>query len=56
MKNLFAVIIFIAVAMSVVNLISRKFRISERYDRAPRELSAWKSLDKGIDPTKGKKK
>jgi hypothetical protein len=32
-------------------LLSRKFRISSRYERAPRTLSQWSSLDKGIDPT-----
>jgi hypothetical protein len=32
-------------------LLSRKFRISSRYERAPRTLTQWSSLDKGIDPT-----
>jgi hypothetical protein len=32
-------------------LLSRKFRISPRYERAPRTLTQWSSLDKGIDPT-----
>lgn len=31
--------------------ISRMFRLSPRYERAPRKLSPWNSLDKGIDPT-----
>jgi hypothetical protein len=31
--------------------ISRKVRLSSRYDRAPRTLSPWNSMDKGIDPT-----
>lgn len=32
-------------------IISRKFRISNRYERAPRTLTQWSALDKGIDPT-----
>jgi hypothetical protein len=38
----------------VVVSISRKMRISgkyERTDRKAREISPWKSLDQGIDPT-----
>jgi len=31
--------------------ISRRVRLSPRYDRAPRTLSPWNSMDKGIDPT-----
>jgi hypothetical protein len=34
--------------------ISRKFRLSSRYEREDknaREISDWKALDKGIDPT-----
>ena len=46
-----AVAVFILVA-----LIGRKFKISSRYDRKPRDVSArdlnpWNALDKGIDPT-----
>jgi len=35
--------------------ISRKVRLSSRYERAPRKLSTWNSLDKGIDPTEDTK-
>jgi hypothetical protein len=34
--------------------ISRKFRLSGRYereDKKAREISDWKALDRGIDPT-----
>jgi hypothetical protein len=31
--------------------ISRRIRLSSRYERAPKKLSPWSSLDKGIDPT-----
>jgi hypothetical protein len=56
MKNIFSVIVFISLAMALVSVIGRKFKISDRYERKPKELSPWNSLDKGIDPTKGKKK
>jgi hypothetical protein len=40
-------------------LISLRFRISSRYereDKKDREISDWKSLDLGIDPTDEEKK
>ena len=40
-------------------LISRRFRISSRYEREDKkdsEISDWKSLDLGIDPTEEEKK
>lgn len=56
MKNVTEILFFIGAAMASVVVIGKKFRISTRYERKPRELSAWNSLDKGIDPTKAKKK
>lgn len=44
-------LIFISI---VVISISRKLRLSgkyERTDKKAREISPWKSLDQGIDPT-----
>jgi hypothetical protein len=41
-------LIFVA-ALAIA--ISRRVRLSPRYERAPRKLSQWGSLDKGIDPT-----
>jgi hypothetical protein len=41
--------------MAIVLVIARKFKISSRYERAPRELNSWASLDKGIDPTEDRK-
>ena len=44
-------LIFISI---VVISISRKMRLSgkyERTDKKAREISPWKSLDQGIDPT-----
>jgi hypothetical protein len=31
--------------------ISRRVRLAARYERTPKKLSTWNSLDKGIDPT-----
>lgn len=31
--------------------ISRRVRLSARYERSPRKLSPWNAMDKGIDPT-----
>ena len=47
------------VAIAAISL-SRKFRLSGKYERTDknaREISDWKALDRGIDPTeKGEKK
>jgi hypothetical protein len=45
------ILISIICVAALTILISRKFRISSRYERAPRTLTQWSSLDKGIDPT-----
>jgi len=43
------------VVMAIVLLLARKFKISTRYERAPRQLNSWSALDKGIDPTEDQK-
>jgi hypothetical protein len=43
------------VVMTIVVLIARRFRISSRYERAPRQLNSWAALDRGIDPTEDEK-
>jgi hypothetical protein len=45
------ILISITCVLGLTILLSRKFRISSRYERAPRTLTQWSSLDKGIDPT-----
>jgi hypothetical protein len=45
----------VLVAVAAISM-SRKMRFSKRYERNTRELSAWNSLDKGIDPTEDKPK
>lgn len=49
-KLSFSLLLFAVIAVSI----SRKLRLSNRYDRndkQAREISDWKSLDQGIDPT-----
>ena len=41
--------------IAIVLLIARRFKISSRYERAPRQLNSWSALDKGIDPTEDQK-
>jgi hypothetical protein len=31
--------------------ISRKIRLSARYEREPKKITPWNAMDKGIDPT-----
>jgi hypothetical protein len=52
MKDLAPVILSIVVILILVFLISRRFNISSRYERAPKADSPWSALDKGIDPSK----
>lgn len=51
MTNNGAILISTIVIFIGVLLIGRKFRLSSRYERAPRTLNSWSALDKGIDPS-----
>jgi hypothetical protein len=55
MSEFFPIVIAAVVVMAFVLLVARKFKISSRYDRAPRELNSWAALDKGIDPSEDQK-
>jgi hypothetical protein len=46
-KLAFSILLISILAISI----SRKVRLASRYERAPKKLSTWNSLDKGIDPT-----
>jgi hypothetical protein len=50
-KLAFSLLLIAILAISI----SRKVRLASRYERAPRKLSTWNSLDKGIDPTEDQK-
>lgn len=43
--------IAIIVVFIIVIFVSRFLRLSPKYERKPRNLSAWQKLDHGDDPT-----
>ena len=51
MKDFLPIAISLVAAFALVVLISKKFKLSSRYERKPRELNTWSALDHGIDPT-----
>jgi len=51
MKEFLPIIISLVVVFALVALISRRFKLSSRYERKPRQLNTWSALDHGIDPT-----
>lgn len=55
MNNFLPVLISVVVIFVIVVLLGRKFNLSSKYERKPRELNTWSALDKGIDPTDEKK-
>jgi hypothetical protein len=54
-RDLLPIAIAAIFVMGIVVVVARKFRISARYERSPRELNSWSALDKGIDPTEDDK-
>ena len=50
-KLAFSLLLISILAISI----SRKVRLASRYERAPKKLSTWNSLDKGIDSTEDQK-
>jgi hypothetical protein len=57
MSDLAPVLFSIIAVMVLVFLISRRFKLSTRYERKPKTHTPWIALDNGIDPTEevGKK-
>jgi len=55
MSDLLPIAVSAVVVSVLVLLIARKFKLSSRYERAPRVLNSWAALDKGIDPTEDQK-
>lgn len=51
MEQSIAIALSVIVVYTAVLLIGKKFKLSSRYERAPRTLNSWSALDKGIDPT-----
>ena len=55
MSDLLPIGIAAVFVMAIVLLLARNFKISSRYERAPRQLNSWSALDNGIDPTEDQK-
>jgi len=55
MSDLLPISVAAVFVLALVLLIARKFKLSSRYERAPRQLNSWSALDKGIDPTEDQK-
>ena len=51
MKDFLPIAISLVAVFVLVVLISKRFKLSSRYERKPRELNTWSALDHGIDPT-----
>jgi len=51
MKEFLPVLISLVCVFALVNVFSKRFKLSSRYERKPRELNTWSALDHGIDPT-----
>jgi len=51
MSDIAPVLLSIMVVMVLVFLISRRFKLSTRYERKPKTHTPWSALDDGIDPT-----
>jgi hypothetical protein len=51
MKEFLPIVISLVAVFTLVVLISKRFKLSSRYERQPRQLNTWSALDHGIDPT-----
>jgi len=51
MNDFLPFFISLGVVILIVTAFGRKIRLSSRYERKPRILNNWNSLDSGIDPT-----
>ena len=45
----FGISLFLVAVVAIS--MSRRIRLSTRYERKPKNLSPWSAMDKGIDPT-----
>jgi hypothetical protein len=55
MSDLLPISVAAVFVLALVLLLARKFKLSSKYERAPRQLNSWSALDKGIDPTEDQK-
>jgi len=54
MSELLPILISVIIVTVLVVTLSKKLKLSSRYERKPRELNTWSALDQGIDPTEEK--
>ncbi len=55
MKDFIPLAVSLIAVLALVILISKRFNLSSKYERKPRELNTWNALDHGIDPTEEQK-
>jgi hypothetical protein len=55
MNEFLPLLISLVLVFALVIVISKRFKLSSKYDRKPRELNTWSALDHGIDPTEEEK-
>ncbi len=51
MNEFLPLLISLLCVFALVIVISKRFKLSSKYERKPRELNTWSALDHGIDPT-----
>ncbi len=51
MNEFLPLLISLLCVFALVIVISKRFKLSSKYERKPRELNMWSALDHGIDPT-----
>lgn len=51
MSNAVELLISAIIVIALTLTLSRSLKLSAKYERSPRKLSDWNSLDQGIDPT-----
>jgi hypothetical protein len=51
MNRAFEILFSAVVVIAFTLALSRKMKLSAKYDRKPRKLSDWNAQDQGIDPT-----
>ncbi len=55
MNEFLPLLISLVLVFALVIVFAKRFKLSSKYDRKPRELNTWSALDHGIDPTEEEK-
>lgn len=51
MDQLIAISISAGAIFALVLVLGKKFRLSTKYERSPRQLNTWSAQDHGLDPS-----